>query len=131
MSYMVPTSSDQKHRALMHFLDKVQGLMQSRELNPTEYQSLVEFKLKVNQMRFGNKPELEYPHWAEAYNRTQELLDQPRRVPIAGGVLSERHPHKEEENVITELYREEFNDAPIPDQPTHPHENQASHEENE
>ncbi len=82
-------------------------------------------------MRFGNKPELEYPHWAEVYNRTQGVLDQPRRVPIAGGAPSERHPHKEEENVITEFYREEFNDAPIPDRATHPHGDQASHEENE
>ncbi len=39
MTYMVPTSSDEKYKALMHFLDKVEDITKQRELNGSEYQS--------------------------------------------------------------------------------------------
>ncbi len=104
MGYEVPTKSEERHRAIMDFLNKIEtGLKDAhRNLNKSEYRTLSAFKTRVHGMRFGSKPVLEYVHWADVYNRIQAMLDQPRRVPIPGGKLRLKGILQQEPNLAEE-----------------------------
>jgi hypothetical protein len=108
VSYEVPTKSEERYKVIMTFLDGVEKKLseQNRGLNKSEYRTLNEFKMRVHGMRFGSKPVLEYPHWADVYNRLQFILDQPRRVPIPGEGMRLHKRLEEEPNLVAEALPE-------------------------